>query len=468
MTNSTPTLAHRFAEYATTLRFEDLPADVIHEAKRRVIDSIGCAFGAYNAEPCVIAREVASGFSANRGALLWGTRHVAPPDWAAFANGCLVRYLDYNDTYLSKEPAHPSDNIPAAFAAAQTRGAGGAELIAAIVLAYEVQCRLCDATSIRAIGWDHVTYGAFSSALAAAKLMRLDAEHTRHAVNIAGVTSAALRQSRVGELSHWKGCAFANAARHGVYAALLASRGMTGPSPIFEGEKGFQKLVSGPLPIAGPFGADRGNGKSRVPSDGLMITRTSIKCWPVEYHAQSAVEASLALRPKIQNVADIESVLVESHDAAVDIIGSEPEKWRPASRETADHSLPYIVAAALADGQVTQHTFDEKRFTDESLLKLVARVEVRRHKELSALYAGTVGNIVTVRLRGGQTLTKRVDHACGFVRNPMSDQQVEEKYHRQADPVLGRERADALLKWCWTLERAANLDQFAELMEVRR
>jgi len=460
------TLAQRFAQYATTLRYEDLPAAAVHEAKRRVIDSLGCALGAYDAEPCAVARDVAVGFSAARGAVLWGTRHVAPPDWAAFANGCLVRYLDYNDTYLSKEPAHPSDNIPAALAVAQAHGASGAELIAAIVLAYEVQCRLCDATSLRAIGWDHVTYGAFSTALAAARLMKLDAERTRHAVGIAGVTSAALRQSRVGELSHWKGCAFANAARHGVFAALLAGHGMTGPAPVFEGEKGFEKLVSGPLPIAAPFAAQAP--ASRVPPDGFMITKTSIKCWPVEYHAQSAVEAALALRPGIRDASQIESVLVESHDAAVDIIGSEPEKWRPASRETADHSLPYIVAAALADGEVTHRTFDPERFTEAKLLDLVRRTEVRRHKELSRLYPDTIGNIVTVRLRGGQSLVRRVDHACGNVHNPMSDEQVETKFHHQADPVLGRERADALLRWCWGLERAADLNAFTDLMEVRR
>src|SRR4029453_343732 len=151
----TSSLAQRFAEYATALRFEDLPRDVVHEAKRRVIDSFGCALGAWGAEPCVVGGGVGGGFSASGGAVLWGTRHVVPPDWAAFANGCLVRYLDYNDTYLSKEPAHPSDNIPAAFAAAQAHGAGGADLIAAIALAYEVQCRLCDATSLRKIGWDH-------------------------------------------------------------------------------------------------------------------------------------------------------------------------------------------------------------------------------------------------------------------------------------------------------------------------
>jgi len=224
--------------------------------------------------------------------------------------------------------------------------------------------------------------------------------------------------------------------------------------------------VSGPLPIAGPF-AQESNGL-RVPADGFMINKTSIKCWPVEYHAQSAVEAALSLRPKIRSAADIESVLVESHDAAVDIIGSEPEKWRPASRETADHSLPYIVAAALADGEITHRQFDPERFTETSLLELVRRVEVRRHKELSRLYPHTIGNIVTVRLRGGQTLVRRVDHACGNVHNPMSDEQVETKFHNQADPLLGRERANALLRWCWGLERAADLNAFTELMEVRR
>jgi 2-methylcitrate dehydratase len=462
----TSTLAQRLADYATALKFDDLPADVVHEVKRRVIDSFGCALGAYDTEPCVIARKVASEFSAIRGAVLWGTRHAAPPDWAAFANGCLVRYLDYNDTYLSKEPAHPSDNIPPAFAVAQAHGATGADLITAIALAYEVQCRLCDATSLRAIGWDHVTYGAFSSALAASRLMQLGRDRTRHAVGIAGVTSAALRQSRVGELSHWKGCAFANAARHGVFAALLAGQGMTGPAPIFEGEKGFQKLVSGPLPIAGPFA--RNPPAPHVPDDGFMIMRTSIKCWPVEYHAQSAVDAALSLRKSIPDPAQIESVLVESHDAAVDIIGSEPEKWRPASRETADHSLPYIVAAALADGEITHRQFDPERFGDPALLELVARVEVRRHRELSQLYPQAVGNIVTVRLRSGRSLSKRVDHACGHVHNRMSDQGVETKFHTQADPVVGRQRADALLEWCWDLERATDLNDLTDLMEVRR
>src|SRR5437762_7550186 len=267
-------LADRIAEYAVGLRFEDLSPAVVHEVKRRVLDSLGCAMGAWRDEPGVVARSVASTLSAQRGSTLIGTAHRAPCDWAAFANGTIVRYLDYNDTYLSKEPAHPSDNIPALLAVAESVGASGRELIAAIALAYEVQCRLCDAVSLRAIGWDHVTYGCFSVAAAAGLLMKLDAMKIRHALGIAGVTSAALRQTRVGELSHWKGCAFANAARHGVYAAMLASAGMTGPSPIFEGDKGFEKLVAREaIKLAGPIVGER---------DELMILRTSIKCWPVE------------------------------------------------------------------------------------------------------------------------------------------------------------------------------------------
>src|SRR5216684_8838169 len=224
---ATKTLAHQLANYACELKFEDLSKEVVHEVKRRVIDSLGCALGAWNEEPCVIARKVASDFSATRGSTIIGTSHKAPPDWAAFANGCCIRYFDYNDTYLSKEPAHPSDNIAAALAVAESVAATGRELITAIALAYEVQCRFCDAASIRARGWDHPTYGAFSTALASARLMKLDSEKTRHAINIAGVNCAAFRQARVGELSHWKGVAFANAARLGVYAALLARVGMT-------------------------------------------------------------------------------------------------------------------------------------------------------------------------------------------------------------------------------------------------
>ena len=457
-------LAHQLADYACALRFEDLSKEVVHEVKRRVIDSLGCALGAWKEEPCAIARKVASEFSAKNGSTIIGTNHKAPPDWAAFANGCAIRYFDYNDTYLSKEPAHPSDNISAALAVAESVGAGGRELIAAIALAYEVQCRFCDAASIRARGWDHVTYGTFSTALAAAKLMKLDPKNTRHAVNIAGVAGAAMRQARVGELSHWKGVAFATAARHGVFSALLARAGMTGPGPIFEGQMGFEKQLGVSLGNVGEKFAVPFAKNDEGPAS--MILRTSIKFWPAEYHSQSAIESALLLRQQIGKAVEVKSMTIESHDASVDIIGSEPEKWKPETRETADHSLPYITAVALIDGEVTEKQFQPERFKDPKIWKFLEKVKVERNAELSALYPDAVANIVHVELADGRRLTKRVDYPLGHAKNPLKDSQVEGKFNALVEPVLGQERAKKILNLAWKVDEAKNVDELMQAMRM--
>src|SRR5207245_5013935 len=213
-----------------------------------------------------------------------------------------------------------------------------------------------------------------STALASAKLMKLDAQKTRHAVNIAGVAGAAMRQARVGGRSHWRGVAFANAARHGVFSALLARAGMTGPGPIFEGQMGFEMQLGVSLgnlaeKFAVPF-AETGDGPAS------MILHTSIKFWPAEYHSQSAIEAALLLREEIGDPARVRTMTIESHDASVDIIGSELEKWKPETRETADHSLPYITAIALIDGEVTEKQFQPERVTDAEIWKFLENVNV--------------------------------------------------------------------------------------------
>jgi 2-methylcitrate dehydratase len=455
----TPNLAERIARYAVGLRYEDLPAEVVRETKRRFIDSFATALGALQAgsEPGRVARAVAGRTSAappGRPASLIGGGSAAP-DWAAFANGVLIRYLDYNDTYLSKEPAHPSDNIAAVLAAGEAVGAAGRDLIAATVLAYEVQCRLADAFSIRARGWDHVTYGAFSSAAAAGKLMGLDAGRMAHALNIAGVASAALRQTRAGELSMWKGCAFANAARHGVFAATLAADGMTGPSPIFEGEMGFFKQVCGgaafDLPaLDGPARHDGG-------AEPYMLLKSCIKFWPAEYHSQSAIEAALQLRPQVGDWRQIRSVDICSFDASVDIIGKDPEKWRPKTRETADHSLPYCTAVALADGDVSAAQFDAAHLNDPDLLALVGRTKVHRDAELTKRYPAGIPNRLVVTTGDGRTLTREVEFPRGHARNPMTDAEVEAKFRRLADGVIPRGRQDEALRRLWALEAETDI-----------
>ncbi len=458
-------LAHRLAEYACSLNYEDLGQKVVHEVKRRLIDSLGCALGAWSEDPCRIAREVASDFSAKHGATIIGTAQQAPPDWAAFANGCCIRYFDYNDTYLSKEPAHPSDNFAAVLAVGESIGASGKEMILATAIAYEVQCRLCDAASIRAKGWDHPTYGAFSTALACARLMKLDPERTRHAINIAGVHCAAFRQARVGELSHWKGVAFANASRLGVYAALLARAGMTGPAPIFEGAMGFEKELGVSLGnVAEVFDKKQEAVEGEGPAS--MILKTSIKYWPAEYHSQSAIEAALFLRKEIGDPARMQSVRIESHDASVDIIGSEPEKWKPETRETADHSLPYITAIALIDGEVTEKQFQPERFTDPTIWKFLEDVTVQRNDELSSLYAKAVANIVHVTLQDGRVLTKRVDYPLGNALNPVSDEQLEGKFNALVVPELGEDGAQKILAAAWKLDEAGNPNELMKLVKM--
>jgi len=463
-------LANRLADYACQLRFEHLPAAVVHEVKRRFIDSIATAVGAMPAEAYAFAKRCALRVQGNPGAGLFGGGRSSV-EWATFVNGLLIRYLDYNDTYLSLEPAHPSDNLAAVLAVGDMLGSPGNDLITAAVLAYELQCRFCDASSLRKQGIDHVTYGAISSAVAACKLLGLDATKTTHAIGLAGVCNVALRQTRAGELSMWKGCAFANAARNGVFAALLASEGLTGPAPIFEGELGFFKLVSRETWEPAPMGS--------ASNPKFMITQTYIKFWPAEYHSQSSIDAAFQLRPLLDapnvrgpagnetwaraQVRAISRFDIHTFNAAVDIIGKDPEKWRPRTRETADHSLPYCTAVALIDGEITDAQFAPSRFTDPLLLELVSKIQVHRDAELNTRYPRGIPNRLTVTLADGRQLVKEVEFPRGHAFNPMSDAEVEQKFRTMVEPRYGKARADQILALCWNLE---NLKSPGELIQL--
>jgi 2-methylcitrate dehydratase len=369
-------------------------------------------------------------------------------------NGILIRYLDFNDTYLSKEPAHPSDNLAAVLSAGEVSNSTGSELISAAVVAYEVQCRLADAWSIRSKGWDHVCYGAFSTALGAGKLLGLDVPSLVHAQGISGVAHMAMRQTRAGELSMWKGAAFANTSRNGVLAALLAAEGMTGPAPIFEGEMGFFAEVA-----HGEFDLPDLGGREQA---SYMLPNTYIKNWPAEYHAQSAIDAALQIRQEIGDPGAIDHVLVETFDAAVEII-ADPEKWRPKTRETADHSLPYCVAVALQDGEVGLDQFSERRIADPTLLDLVSRVEVRPDAGLDARYPASTPNRITVTTRDGQEAVREVEFPKGHSGNPMTDDEVESKFRRLADGELAPDRQAEVLRRLWALEVETDLPSLLAL-----
>ena len=448
----TTTLAQRLAEYAANLTFEKLDQKTVHEVRRRLIDTFACALGAYGAHAPNVARAICRRVTSDPAATYLGGAKKTLPALAAFCNGILFRYLDFNDTYLSREPAHPSDNLAAVLAAGEAAGRTGREIITAAVLAYEIQCRFCDAASIRKHGWDHVTYGAFSTSAAAAKLFGLDAGRIVQALNLAGTANVTLRQTRAGELSEWKGCAFANASRNGVFAAMLASEGLTGPSPIFEGEMGFFNQVSGPFELAKLGGEQSGD-------TDFMIKKTSIKFWPAEYHSQSAIHAALELRPQIGDMSHIQSLDIHSFDAAVDIIGKDPEKWRPKTRETADHSLPYCTAVALTDGNVTLDSFSDQRLRDETLLALVAKIKVHRDANLTARYPRGIPNRLEVTLADGRKFVAENEFPRGHDQNPMTDLEVEAKFQRMAAGLLDVAQSRKILDLCWRFDELGNVGE---------
>jgi 2-methylcitrate dehydratase len=252
----------------------------------------------------------------------------------------------------------------------------------------------------------------------------------------------------------WKGCAFANAARNAVFAALLAAEGLTGPAPIFEGDLGFMKLVTRDNFTLPPLG---GGGQP------FMITETYIKYWPAEYHSQSAIDAALQLRKEIGDVRDVERIDIHTFDACYDIIGKYPQAWAPKTRETADHSLPYCTAVALADGEVTLAQFDPARFSDPTLLQLVAKVMVHRDAEINKGYPRGIPNRITVTLKDGRQFARTVEFPRGHARNPMTDAEVEAKFRTLAEPKYGKERCDKVLSACWRLEELTNPTELVQM-----
>ena len=435
-------IADKLAKYANELRYADLPDKVVHEVKRRFLDSLGCAVGARAAKPVIIAKTIAS-------------RVRIPALWA-FYYGTMIRYLDYNDSYITKDPPHPSDNLGAVWAVAEAAKASGRDAILGAALAYELQCRLNDAASLRAGGWDHVIYGLVSSGLAAGKLMKLSQPLLMQTVNLALAGNFSSRQVREStELSMWKACAFANVARNAIFAAMLAKEGMSGPNEIFEGKYGLMKQITGLFTLdIKRFGKRKSHFK---------ILDCWIKKWPAEIHSQSAIQAALELRSKIK-LSEIDRIVIETHEAGHTIIGSGKEKWNPQTKETADHSLPYIVAAAFVDGKINANTFSLSRIRDQRLLLFMKKISVRESPALTKLYPGGAANKIIVRLKSGKMLEKRVDYQKGHPKNPMSDRELEEKFDAVTKPHLSPQQQKQIISWVWNLEKQKNLIQLTNIL----
>jgi 2-methylcitrate dehydratase len=451
------TIAENLGAYASTLKYEDLPADVIHQTKRTIVDTLSCAFGGYTSEPGRIARDLAGLVSSSVPATILCSGHKTSVDLAAFANDVMIRYLDFNDGYLSKGGGHPSDSIAALLSAAEVAHAGGRELIVATVLAYEVYCRICDAWSNKSCGIDHVTIGGMASVVGVARLLGLTRQQIIEAINITVAANVALNQTRVGNVSQWKACAYANASRNAIFAAQLAARGMTGPSPIFEGRDGFFRIVSRqPFELA-PFG---GNGRP------FRIMHCHLKQFPLCNFAQTVVTAVLEARALVGDIQDIAEVHVRVSKKALNVMADDPEKWRPRNRETADHSIPYTAAVALMYGTVEQRHFDERYLRDKELLELAGRIKCSASEEASRRESEINLCDLDVTMRSGERKSFRAEYHHGHWRNPMSEAEIEKKFRSLGADMLPAARLDALIKQLWKLEDLPEVGTLIQMTEI--
>jgi 2-methylcitrate dehydratase len=430
----------RLTAFAHSLSFRDIEPPVLHALKRRFIDTIGCALGAFHVEMSQIARNIASKVESSAKAGMIGTDAKSSPDLAAFANTAMIRCLDLNDDYFGKDGPHPSDTIGAVLAVGDSGHADGKTVLNAIALAYEVLCSFADAVGLRERGWDYVTFTAVAAALGAGKALKLPEEKLRHCLSLAAVCNSALGQTRLGELSMWKGLASANACRNGVFAAMLAADGVTGPELCFEGKNGLIAQVTGPLDL------------SALGKQPLRAGVVYLKRWPVFYSAQASVQAALELRKSVAP-SDIKSITVESY-----------KKWSPKSRETADHSVPFCVAAALLDGDITAATFDSQRFLDPEVIELMAKVQLREDPQFTKEYPQKWNCRIIAETFSGERHQVHVNYPKGHPQNPFTDEEVEEKFMKLAQPLIGSERCQSFLDWAWRLEEARDVTKMFQIL----
>lgn len=417
------TYAEQLADFIGAKSLDDLDDSSRAQLKIRVLDSLGCAIGAIDGEPIKKIGALIPG-SGGSCSLIGGGR--AEPDRAAFYNGALVRYLDFNDSYLAKgETCHPSDNVAPVLAATEYAQGSGAEFLLALAIAYQVQCRLSDVAPVRAAGFDHTTQGSYAVAAGVSKALGLGAAQTANALGICGTAFNALRVTRTGKLSNWKGLAYPNTAAGCTFATFLAMQGITGPLEVFEGEKGFMDAISGCFAI------------DWLKEDLGRVKNTILKKYNAEIHSQSAIECTLRLKAEERlQPSDIEHIDLETFDVAYHIIGGgeEGDKTFVTTKEEADHSLPYLISAAVLDGQVMPEQYDPDRITRPDIQALLHKVSVHPTESFSERFPREMPSRLIITLGNGRVVSKELDDYPGFVTQPMSWETALEKFERLSEP----------------------------------
>ncbi len=450
------TVSASMSRWAAALEYDQIGERAVHEAKRYLLDSLGCAFGGYRQEDALHALDVLDEVAGTGPATILGSGKKTDVVSASLANALMVRVMDYNDIYWQQDPSHPSDIIPAAIACAERQGVGGRELIVGIVLGHEFEMRLCEAAfpGIRERGWHHATLTAFVSPIVAGRMLRLPWEKIQHAVGISASHHATLGAVTAGKLTMMKNTVDPMATQAGVMGALFAEKGYSGPEHVIDGKEGLVHCM-------GP------EWKLELLTDGLgatwRIERCGMKAFPTEALTHAPISAVLKLVDEHQlKPEQIEKVHIRSLARAADIL-ADPSKYDPRTKETADHSLPYVIAAAIVDRQVTPAQFEPDRIMDPTIREQLEKVEVTADPDIEAVFPELQRVIVDITTTDGREFSEQLDYPKGDPRNPLTDAEIEQKFDALAAPVLSDGARARLKDAVWKLE---TLESVTALMEM--
>ena len=453
------TITAKMAKWAASLEYTHLSQEAVYQAKRFLLDSVGCALGGYQQHDVIIALGLLKEIAGRGPSTIIGTGERVDAVSASLANALMIRCMDYNDIYWKQDPSHPSDIFPAAMACCERAKSDGKELIVGFVLGHEFEMRLCEAAfpGIRERGWHHATLTAFASPIVAGRALRLSWEQIQHAIGISAARQCTMGAVTAGKLTMMKNTVDPMATQSGVLAALLAEKGYTGPEHVIDGKEG----------LAHCFGPEW---KLNLLTDGLgeswRIMQCGMKFFPTEALTHTPISAVLDLvKENDLHPEDVEKIQIRSLARAADIL-SDPSKYDPRTKETADHSLPYVIAAALVDRQVTPAQFEMKKIMDPSIRAQLKKVEVVADPEIEKVFPALQRVVVNITTKDGTTFSKKLDYPKGDPRNPLSDSEIEEKFRALAEGVLSRKAQDKLIAAIWALEKCPSVAKLMALMKV--
>jgi 2-methylcitrate dehydratase len=447
------------ARWAEQLAFGQISAEAVHEAKRFLLDSVGCALGGLHQHDMEMALSVLDELAGRGPATIFGTAKRVDPVTASLANALLIRSMDYNDIYWRQDPSHPSDIFPAALATCERAGGDGRELIVGLVLGHEFEMRFCEAgfPGVEERGWHHATLTAFVSPIVAGRMLHLGWEQIQNAIGISGCRHVTLGSVSAGELTMVKNTADPLATQSGVLAALLAEKGYTGPWHLIEGKEGF-------IHCMGP------DWKLDVMTEGLgeswRITRCGMKAFPTEALTHAPLSATIdVLNANDLQPDEIAKVKIHTLVRAADIL-SDPSKYDPRTKETADHSLPYVIAAALVDRQVTPASFTEEKIMSPRIRAQLKKVELVADPEIDRVFPALQRTIVRILTTDGREFTKQLDYPKGDPRNPLTDTEVEEKFNSLTQGVLSASGRQKLRDAIWNLDKLPSVRDMMALTKA--